>query len=108
MNEWLDGLFGAVRCANCGAPYGRDSIALVGNREDYFFVRCVCDPCGTQGLGVVIVKRVSEGPPAAVGAAALAGDPEDRMRVDDVLEAHELLREYAGDARGLFEKVPGR
>jgi len=32
MNEWLDGVFGTVRCANCGAVYGRDSIAVVGNR----------------------------------------------------------------------------
>jgi len=108
MNEWLDGVFGTVRCANCGAVYGRESIAVVGNRDEYWFVRCTCDTCGTQGLGVVIVKRVAEGPPD-VDQGRFAPVPDgDSLRVDDVLEAHELLRDYIGDVHGLFEKVSGR
>ena len=107
MNEWLDGVFGTVRCANCGATYGQDSIALVGNRNEYWFVRCSCESCGTQGLGVVIVKGVAEGPPGERAGVPVPAD-DLRMRVDDVLEAHELLRDYVGDAHGLFEKVSGR
>ncbi len=107
MNEWLDGVFGTVRCANCGAVYGRDSIAVVGNRDEYWFVRCTCATCGTQGLGVVIVKRVTEAPPTSAQPLALE-DGDLLIRVDDVLEAHELLRDYIGDVHGLFEKVSGR
>lgn len=107
MNEWLDGVFGTVRCANCGAVYGRDSIAVVGSRDEYWFVRCTCESCGTQGLGVVIVKRVSEAPPASAQPLAL-GVGDELIRVDDVLEAHELLRDYVGDVHGLFERVSGR
>ena len=108
MNDWLDGVFGTVRCANCGTVYGRDSIAVVGNREEYWFVRCSCETCGTQGLGVVIVKHAVLGPsPASLTEVVFAGN-DDRFHVDDVLEAHELLREYAGDVHGLFEKVSGR
>ena len=106
MNEWLDGVFGTVRCANCGAVYGRDSIAVVGNRDEYWFVRCTCETCGTQGLGVVIVKRVTDGPADAIPVHSSSG--EELIRVDDVLEAHELLRDYVGDIHGLFEKVSGR
>ena len=103
-NEWLDGVFGTVRCANCGAVYGRDSIAVVGNRDEYWFVRCTCEACGTQGLGVVIVKHVGEtaAPPQPILTT------EASLRVDDVLEAHELLRDYSGDVHGLFERVSGR
>jgi hypothetical protein len=104
-NDWLDGVFGTVRCANCGAVYGREAITVVGNRDEYWFVRCTCEACGTQGLGVVIVKQVGDAhvvPPRPVLAT------DDGFRVDDVLEAHELLREYAGDVHGLFEKVSGR
>lgn len=108
MNEWLDGVFGTVRCANCGAVYGRDSIAVVGNRDEYWFVRCTCETCGTQGLGVVIVKRVTDAPPAAIEGRLAAEPDDDRLLVDDVLEAHELLRDYIGDVHGLFEKVSGR
>src|SRR5579859_4719897 len=107
MNEWLDGVFGTVRCANCGAVYGRDSIAVVGNRDEYWFVRCACETCGTQGLGVVIVKRVAEGPPAPPSAPPSFAASDDQIHVDDVLEAHELLRDYVGDAHGLFERVSG-
>jgi hypothetical protein len=108
MNEWLDGVFGTVRCANCGAVYGRDSIAVVGNQDEYWFVRCICETCGAQGLGVVIVKRVLSGPPAEGRPLVVAGDGGDRLHVDDVLEAHELLRDYVGDTHGLFERVSGR
>lgn len=111
MNEhdWLDGVFGSVRCANCGAVYGRESIAVVGNRDDYWFVRCTCSACGTQGLGVVIVKRLGETPSLdAPGTATEIVPDENALRVDDVLEAHELLRDYAGDGHGLFERVSGR
>ena len=104
MHDWLDGVFGTVRCANCGAVYGRDSIAVVGNRDEYWFVRCNCETCGTQGLGVVIVKRVAEAPPALLPQTI---DGEERIRVDDVLEAHDLLRDYVGDMHGLFERVSG-
>ena len=106
MNEWLDGVFGTVRCANCGAVYGRESIAVVGNRDEYWFVRCTCESCGTQGLGVVIVKRVSDAPALAEPPVA-AIDDGPRIKVDDVLEAHDLLRDYVGDVHGLFERVPG-
>lgn len=108
MNEWLDGVFGTVRCANCGAVYGRDSIAVVGNRDEYWFVRCTCETCGTQGLGVVIVKRVADAPPAVPQTVPSFDDDEELIRVDDVLEAHELLRDYVGDVHGLFERVSGR
>jgi hypothetical protein len=108
MNEWLDGVFGTVRCANCGAVYGRDSITVVGNRDEYWFVRCTCETCGTQGLGVVIVKRVADAPPAVPQAVPSLDDDEELIRVDDVLEAHELLRDYVGDVHGLFERVSGR
>lgn len=108
MNEWLDGVFGTVRCANCGAVYGRDSIAVVGNRDEYWFVRCSCQTCATQGLGVVILKHATEGPPPAALAELELSGREDHVRVDEVLEAHDLLREYAGDVHGLFEKVSGR
>ena len=106
MNDWLDDVFGTVRCASCGSAYGRNSIAVVGNRDDYWFVRCTCETCGTQGLGVVIVKRAGEAPPELAQPALVDGPGQ--IRVDDVLEAHELLRDYVGDVHGLFEKVSGR
>lgn len=97
---WLEGIFGTVRCANCGAVYGREDVSVVGSRDEYWFVRCTCHSCGTQGIGVVIVKEV-----LSTGELVSAGRP---LQVDDVLSAHEMLRDYAGDVHGLFEGIPGR
>ena len=97
--DWLSGVFGTVRCAGCGAVYGRGAIAIVGNRDEYWFVRCSCDSCGAQGLGVVIVKELAA---VAANTTPTAGIRAAALRVDDVLEAHELLRDYDGDVHGLF------
>ncbi len=103
---WLEGIFGTVRCANCGAVYGREDVSVAGNRDEYWFVRCSCHVCGTQGIGVVIVKEVT---PSPGGPADLAVTGEATpLQVDDVLVAHEVLREYSGDIHGLFEGIPGR
>lgn len=99
--QWLESLFGSVRCASCGAVYGRDDVSVVGNRDDYWFVRCTCVGCGAQGIGVVIVKQA----PVPADAVPPGGRA---IQVDDVLAAHELLRGYAGDMHGLFEGIPGR
>lgn len=101
---WLDGIFSSVRCANCGAAYDRSDVNVVGNRDEYWFLRCVCHTCGTQGVGVVIVREVQVRPDNA-------GDGEIPLTVDDVLSAHELLRDHAGDVHGLFvggDPAPGR
>ena len=99
---WLDGIFGSVRCANCGAAYDRTDVNVVGNRDEYWFLRCVCHTCGTQGVGVVIVREVE------VKSARSEEQPagEIPLAVDDVLSAHELLREYHGDVHGLFAGGP--
>jgi hypothetical protein len=93
---WLDGIFGSVRCANCGAAYDRSDVNVVGNRDEYWFLRCVCHTCGTQGVGVVWTKEIP------VQAETVADPDEVTLGVDDVLSAHELLRDYAGDVHGLF------
>ncbi|MBM4435537.1 MAG: hypothetical protein FJ028_10685 [Chloroflexi bacterium] len=93
---WLDVIFGSVRCANCGAAYDRTAVNVVGNRDEYWSLPCVCHTCGTQGVGVVIVREVE------VPAGEVAPTGEGRVGVDDVLSAHELLRDYAGDVHGLF------
>jgi len=100
--DWLSGVFGTVRCAGCGAVYGPGAIAVVGNRDAYWFVRCSCDSCGAQGLGVVIVKETAAVGSVGATAAAATSIRRPALRVDDVLEAHEILRDYRGDVHGLF------
>ncbi|HET8569974.1 MAG TPA: hypothetical protein VFM93_13420 [Candidatus Limnocylindria bacterium] len=101
--NWLEGIFGTVRCANCGATYDREDVSVVGNREEYWFVRCSCHACGTQGIGVVIVKEL-----AATSATAEPAAEREAISVDDVIAAHEVLRAHTGDVHSLFDGIPGR
>lgn len=97
---WLEGIFGSVRCANCGTAYERNGVDVVGNRNEYWFLRCVCHVCGTQGVGVVIVKEVGSSP----GSSASATPPkDDAIDTGAVLDAHEQLRDFRGDLSLLFE-----
>ena len=97
--DWLNGVFETVRCSGCGAVYGRGAIEVVGNRDEYWFVQFSCETCGAQGLGVVIVKETAE---VIAGAPRSTTFRAPAFQVDDVLEAHELLRDYRGDMHGLF------
>lgn len=92
---WLDGLVGNVRCAACGRLYKRDDLRPLGQRDDHWFVRCTCGSCGSQGIAVVIVQAVS--------VPARPTIPERvPITADDVLSAHDLLRDYRGNVDGLF------
>lgn len=92
---WLEGILGTVRCASCSAVYERDDVSVVGNRDEYWFLRCSCRACGISGIGVVIVKEI--------GGNETAGVRPEPLQLDDVISAHELLRDYAGGVDGLFE-----
>jgi hypothetical protein len=92
---WLECIIGTVRCASCSAVYEREDVSVVGNRDEYWFLRCSCRACGISGIGVVIVKEL--------GGIGVADAREEPLQLDDVISAHELLRDYAGGVTGLFE-----
>lgn len=97
--SWLDGLVGNVRCAACGRLYARGDLRPVGQRDQHWFVRCTCGACGSQGIAVVMVQAAVEPPPAPTRLV---------ITVDDVLSAHELLRDYTGNVDGLFSAGSSR
>lgn len=88
---WLDAIVGSLRCSACRAPYRREDLSVVGEREGYVFVRCECRICRREGVAVVLTE--------------FASAPRPRRRPftgDDVIEAHEILAAYNGNAEGLF------
>jgi hypothetical protein len=93
--SWLEGLVGNVRCAACGRLYTRGDLRPVGQRDQHWFVRCTCGACGSQGIAVVMVQAVS-----VPSRRATAERPP--ITGDDVLSAHDLLRDYRGNVDGLF------
>lgn len=91
---WLDAMVGLLRCASCGEPYGRQDLRVAGERQGYVFVRCECRACRKEGIAVVLTE--------------LAGGRRSRpaLTEDDVLAAHDLLREFSGRVDALFGPGP--
>jgi hypothetical protein len=98
--HWLIEQFAEARCVSCGARYDKGSVKVLGNKDEYWFVQVICPSCGTQGLGVAIVRTVEP------GAAAGADTPS--ISADEVLDAHDLLKRYSGDVEGLFVGATSR
>ena len=59
-----------------------------------------CGSCGSQGIAVVMVQAAVDVPPSAPRRPALT--------VDDVLSAHDVLRDYTGNVDGLFSAGTSR
>ncbi len=87
---WLDAMVGTIRCASCGAMYARADLRIAGEREGYVFVHCDCGACRKGGIAVVLTE--------------LAVAPRKRapLTADDVLAAHEILRDHAAGVDALF------
>jgi hypothetical protein len=104
--EWLIERLGDARCASCGLRYTKGAVRGIGYEHEYWFVYVTCLGCGTQGIGVAMTKGDGE----SRSDADTATDPavtklaltDPAFEADDVLDAHELLAAYHGDAHGLF------
>ena len=96
----LDALAGTLRCAACGAAHLRQDLGVVGERDGYVLVRCVCRRCGAESVAVVMVAGLRAPPPGGSRGRALTED--------DVLAAHEILREHHGSVEALFAREDRR
>ncbi|HKW78916.1 MAG TPA: hypothetical protein VJQ09_07425 [Candidatus Limnocylindria bacterium] len=87
-------------CRVCGTNHNRSEISVVGKREGAYVVRVVCSKCEAN---VTLLVYVGEKPPAlrsgSLGAARAQRPP---LSLDDVLDAHDLLGSFDGDAQTLF------
>lgn len=92
--DWLVERLGDTRCASCGLRYTKDAVRGIGYENDRWFVYLTCLGCGMQGVGISMSAALNVAPAADAAIPAL--------ETDDVLDAHEFLRAYRGDAHGLF------
>ena len=93
-------------CNVCGENHSKSEIRVLGRLETAWIVRVTCAKCQTGFKLLVVVdddhaavSPVHEDPPAP------AREPRRRrpaVSLDEVLDAHELLRGFDGDVRSLF------
>jgi hypothetical protein len=103
--EFVRRLIAHIPCAVCQHYYEPDNVRIVDHRNEIWIMAVECDHCGTQGLVFAMIQEGEE--PEVV--SELTSQERARFRemprvdTDDVLDAHEFLRDFDGDFVGLFE-----
>lgn len=91
-------------CSVCGTNHARSDIRVLGKLDSAWIVRVTCSSCSTAFKLLVVVQDQE---------AAVSPVKEERRRAsrrppvsgDDVLDAHEALREFQGDIGSLFDRA---
>lgn len=84
--DWLEAIAGTMHCGSCGATFGRGDLDVARRQFDRWVVRCRCHVCGRDGLAVVLVE-------AAGRRGTTSGPGQTPLTADDVLDAHDLMRD---------------
>ena len=114
--RWLTSELASFGCAACGQAYGEGHIRLIAQRDDLFFVDLSCHHCGSQAVAIVTIQI--EGDSATIETGELV--PAEQLEppgdavpsappitADDVLDVHELLEGFQGDALQLIARLHG-
>jgi hypothetical protein len=87
-------------CSVCGANHAGSDIRLLGRLDAAWIVRVKCARCETTFKLLVRVDR------ERASLAPISERPTRARRppvsLDDVIDAHEFLEQFEGDARALF------
>lgn len=91
-------------CSVCGTNHARSDIRVLGKLDSAWIVRVTCSSCSTAFKLLVVVQEQE---------AAVSPVKEERRRAsrrppvsgDDVLDAHEALREFHGGVGSLFDRA---
>jgi hypothetical protein len=88
-------------CSVCGTNHSRSEISVLGKREGGWVVRVACSKCETTITLLVYTggEKATTVAPLSAGAQRFRKPP---LTLDDVLDAHDLLGSYGGDALALF------
>jgi hypothetical protein len=92
-------------CSVCGTNHSRSEISILGKREGAWLVRVACSKCETS---ITLLVYVGDKTPQLAATTVSRQPRRPPLSLDDVLDAHELLGSYNGDATRLFaprEKV---
>ncbi|MBC8263094.1 MAG: hypothetical protein H8E47_03110 [Anaerolineales bacterium] len=98
-------LVASIPCAVCQHYHEPDNVRIVDHDSEIWIMAIKCDHCGAQGLVVAMIQ--DGGKPEIV--KELTSQEWARFRempqidADDVLDVHELLRDFDGDFVGLLE-----
>jgi hypothetical protein len=113
--DWLRTQLTSFGCASCGQAYEAGRIRVLAERDGLFFVDLVCRHCDTQAIAIITVQVGDDDDPHAdagdlpVVQVRSVDNPDApaapaAISVDDVLDVHQFLDRFRGDARDLVRQ----
>ena len=101
----------SIKCGLCGRHYEADSINILGQQENLWFLSASCGTCQARCLVAVVVRE--DGLPEVVTDLTSAELARFRKAVgptaDEALDMHSFLKDFSGDFSRLFgQEVDGR
>jgi hypothetical protein len=87
-------------CGKCGTNHARSDIRLLGKLDTAWIVRVTCSKCETSFKLLVYVDRQRATVSPVKEEPARSRRPA--LSADDVIDAHDFLESFQGDAKGLF------
>jgi hypothetical protein len=100
-------LIASIKCGVCGQHYQEDNIEVIEHSEELWFLRVFCSFCHAKSLVAAIIREDDK---AEVITDLTEAELErfkggDLVRVDDVLDMHNFLKDFDGDFPRLFRQV---
>jgi len=105
-HRFIKYLIANIKCAICEEYYEQEDVRVVSHQEGLWVMTVTCENCHTQGLIFAMVKEgevpeiISELTPSEWAIF----EKMPQISTDDVLDIHELLRDFEGDLSDLLRK----
>jgi len=105
-DNFIKRLMTSIKCSVCDQYYEEDSISILGQQEDLWFLRVSCSACHSQYLVAAIIKEgkmpelVNDLTAAELDKFGSAGAPTS----DEILDMHNFLKDFNGDFSQLFNQ----
>jgi hypothetical protein len=99
-------LIASIKCGACGQHYEEDHIEVIEHTEELWFLRVSCSSCHVKCFVAAIIREDNK-PEIVTDLSEAELDKfrdMDGVRVDDVLDMHNFLRDFDGDLPRLFRQ----
>ncbi len=90
-----------LRCEKCDRSISAEGIALLSQKDDWWFFNVHCSACGDSRVVAALVRDEDAPESEAPHEAEM---PSGRVAVssDEVLDMHVFLRDFGGDFKSLL------
>lgn len=92
-------------CSVCGQNHARSDIRVLGKLESAWIVRVTCSKCETSFKLLVVIddERANVTPVQEPATRRKARRQRPAVSLDEVLDAHEFLKDYEGGVTEMLE-----